>query len=46
MIEMKRINASDAAEKKAFFEMLDKRSGETNAKVTAACLSTMRFLVM
>ena len=36
MIEMKRINASDAAEKKAFFEMLDKRSGETNAKVTEA----------
>lgn len=36
MIEMRRINASNVAEKQAFFEMLDKRSGETNAKVTAA----------
>ncbi len=36
MIEMKRINASNVEEKQAFFEMLDKRSGETNAKVTAA----------
>lgn len=36
MIEMKRINASDAAEKQAFFEMLDQRSGETNERVTAA----------
>ncbi|MBQ8687157.1 MAG: histidinol dehydrogenase [Ruminococcus sp.] len=33
---MKRINASDAAEKQAFFEMLDQRSGETNERVTAA----------
>lgn len=36
MIEMKRINASDAAEREAFFELLDKRSGETNERVTAA----------
>ncbi len=36
MIEMKRINASDAAERDAFFELLDKRSGETNERVTAA----------
>ena len=28
MIKMKRINASDADEKQAFFELLDKRSGE------------------
>lgn len=36
MIEMKRINASDAAEREAFFQLLDKRSGETNERVTAA----------
>ena len=36
MIKIKRINASNAEEKQAFFEMLDKRSGETNEKVTAA----------
>ncbi len=36
MIEIKRINASDAAEREAFFELLDKRSGETNERVTAA----------
>lgn len=35
MIKIKRINASNAEEKQAFFEMLDKRSGETNEKVTA-----------
>lgn len=36
MIEMKRINASDTAERESFFELLDKRSGETNERVTAA----------
>ena len=36
MIQIKTINASDAAEKKAFFSRLEQRVGETNQRVTAA----------
>ncbi len=36
MIELKRINAADAAQRDAFFKALDERTGETNARVTAA----------
>ncbi len=36
MIKMKRINASNVEEREAFFELLDKRSGETSERVTAA----------
>ena len=34
MITMKTINASDLAQRKAFFESVDKRTGETNHLVT------------
>ena len=33
MITMKTINASDLAQRDAFFESLDKRTGETNQRV-------------
>ncbi len=35
MIELKRINASCAEEREAFFQLLNKRTGETNERVTA-----------
>ena len=42
MITMKTINASDLAQRDAFFESLDKRTGETNQRVTETVSEIIR----
>ena len=42
MITMKTINASDLAQRDAFFTSLDKRTGETNQRVTETVSEIIR----
>ena len=42
MITMKTINASNLAQRDAFFESLDKRTGETNQRVTETVSEIIR----
>ena len=46
MITMKTINASDLAQRDAFFESLDKRTGETNQRVTETVSEIIRTVVI